>query len=51
MEEETHEHVHSSVKVFKWVILPISLYVFAEFYFLGEKCLRLHAVGFTGFLL
>lgn len=40
MEKETLEHVHWSVKVFKWVILPISLlYVFAEFYFLGENAL------------
>jgi hypothetical protein len=40
MEEETLEHVHSSIKVFKWIVLPISLfYVFAVFYFFGENAL------------
>jgi hypothetical protein len=40
MEEETIEHVHSSVKVFKRIILPVSLlYVFLEFYFFGENAL------------
>lgn len=40
MEEETLEHVHSVVKVFKWIILPVSaLYVFTLFYFLGENAL------------
>ncbi|MEM3609051.1 MAG: hypothetical protein QXZ02_06515 [Candidatus Bathyarchaeia archaeon] len=40
MEEETLEHVHSTVKIFKWVILPASLlYVFVEFYFFGENVL------------
>jgi hypothetical protein len=38
MEEETAEHVHLMVKVFKWAILPLSLlYVFADFYFFGEN--------------
>ena len=40
MEEETLEHVHSSIKVFKWTILPASLlYVLADFYFFGENAL------------
>lgn len=40
MEEETLEHVNSSVKVFKWVILPVSfLYVFTVFYLFGENAL------------
>jgi len=40
MKEETLEHVHSSIKVFKWIILPISLfYVTADFYFFGENAL------------
>jgi len=38
MEEETTEHIHSMIKVFKWAILPLSLlYVFADFYFFGEN--------------
>ena len=38
MEEETTEHIHSMIKVFKWAILPSSLlYVFADFYFFGEN--------------
>ncbi|MEM3703708.1 MAG: hypothetical protein QXX79_04755 [Candidatus Bathyarchaeia archaeon] len=40
MEEETLEHVNSSVKVFKWVILPSSfLYVFFVFCLFGENAL------------
>lgn len=40
MEEETLEHVRSSVRVFKHVILPLSLlYVFVLFYFFGENAL------------
>ncbi|HEY4674567.1 MAG TPA: hypothetical protein VIH48_00770 [Candidatus Bathyarchaeia archaeon] len=40
MEEETSEHVHSAVKVFKWAILPLSLlYVGANFYFFRENAL------------
>ena len=40
MKEETLEHVHSSIKVFKWIVLPASLlYVFADFYFFGENAL------------
>jgi hypothetical protein len=40
MEEETIEHVSSSVKMFKHIILPASLlYVFVEFYFFGENAL------------
>jgi len=40
MEEETLEHVRSSVKIFKYVVLPASLlYVFLEFYFFGENVL------------
>lgn len=40
MEEETLEHLHSSVKMFKWIILPASLfYMFLEFYFFGENAL------------
>jgi hypothetical protein len=40
MEEETLEHVGSSVKIFKYIVLPASiLYVFVEFYFFGENAL------------
>lgn len=40
MEEETLEHVRSSVIMFKWIILPASLlYVLLEFYFFGENAL------------
>ncbi|MEM0008188.1 MAG: hypothetical protein QXR89_08020 [Candidatus Bathyarchaeia archaeon] len=40
MKEETREHVQSSIKVFKWIILPASLlYIFLEFYFFGENAL------------
>ncbi|MGC8998211.1 MAG: hypothetical protein ACP5JW_02250 [Candidatus Bathyarchaeia archaeon] len=40
MREETKEHVHSSIKVFKWIILPASLlYVFLELYLFGENAL------------
>jgi len=40
MEEETLEHVHSLIKVFKWIVLPASLlYVFADFHFFGENAL------------
>ena len=40
MEEETLEHVHSSIKVFKWIVFPSSLlYVFGVFYFFGENAL------------
>jgi hypothetical protein len=40
MEEETLEHVRSSVKIFKYIVLPASiLYVFAEFYLFGENAL------------
>ncbi|MEM3596908.1 MAG: hypothetical protein QXJ53_02085 [Candidatus Bathyarchaeia archaeon] len=38
MKEETTEHVHAAVKVFKFLILPASLiFVFANFYFFGEN--------------
>jgi len=38
MEEETSEHIHLLIKVFKWAVLPLSLlYVFADFYFFGEN--------------
>lgn len=40
MEEETLEHVHFSIKVFKWVVLPASLlYVFTNSYFFGGNVL------------
>jgi hypothetical protein len=40
MEEETLEHVHSSIKVFKWIVLPVSLlYLCSVFYFFGENAL------------
>ena len=40
MEEETLEHVHSVIEVFKWIVLPASLiYVFALFYFFNENAL------------
>jgi hypothetical protein len=38
MEEETSEHVHLLIKVFKWAILPSSLlYLFVSFYVFGEN--------------
>ncbi|MEM3566088.1 MAG: hypothetical protein QXK47_02910 [Candidatus Bathyarchaeia archaeon] len=40
MKEETREHVQSSIKVFKWIILPASIfYVFLEFLLFGENAL------------
>jgi hypothetical protein len=40
MEEETLEHIHFLIKVFKWGVLPASLlYVIANFYFFGENAL------------
>ncbi len=40
MEEETLEHIRFLIKVFKWIVLPVSLlYVFANFYFFGENAL------------
>jgi len=40
MKEETLEHVHSTVKVFKWLILPsILIYVCANLCFFGENAL------------
>lgn len=40
MEEETLEHIHLLIKIFKWVILPASiLYAFLAFYFLKENVL------------
>ncbi|MGC8939580.1 MAG: hypothetical protein ACP5KU_03675 [Candidatus Bathyarchaeia archaeon] len=38
MKEETSEHVHAAVKVFKFVVLPSSIiYVLANFCFFGEN--------------
>jgi len=38
MEEETAEHIHFMIRVFKWAILPLSLlHVFAVLYFFGEN--------------
>jgi hypothetical protein len=38
MKEETSEHIHLLIKVFKWAILPSSLvYLFVDFYFFGEN--------------
>jgi hypothetical protein len=40
MKCETFQHVDLLIKVFKWIVLPASLfYVFAEFYFFGENAL------------
>lgn len=40
MEQETSEHFRSLVKVFKWIILPASLFYFiADFYFFGKNSL------------
>lgn len=40
MKEETIEHVESSIKIFRWIILPLSfLYVFLAFYLLDENVL------------
>ena len=38
MREETTEHVGQSVKVFLWLILPLSLvYVFGQLFFFAEN--------------
>jgi len=38
MEEETVEHVHFMIKMFKWVVLPVSiLYACADFFLFGEN--------------
>jgi hypothetical protein len=40
MNEETSEHVNFAIKVFKKMILPVSIiYVSADFYFLGRNAL------------
>lgn len=40
MKEETLEHVHFSIKVFKWIVLPASLlYVFVDLCFFEENAL------------
>ncbi|NWG10918.1 hypothetical protein HXY33_04090 [Candidatus Bathyarchaeota archaeon] len=40
MEEETLEHVHSAMRIFKWIVLPASLlYSFITFYFFRENAL------------
>ncbi len=40
MKSETLQHVDSLIKVFKWVVLPASLfYVCANFYFFGQNAL------------
>ncbi|MEM2147264.1 MAG: hypothetical protein QXJ94_01500 [Candidatus Bathyarchaeia archaeon] len=40
MEEETAEHVHMAIKVFRWIILPLSLvYLFCMFFFFRENTL------------
>jgi hypothetical protein len=40
MKEETSEHVHQSVKVFSWLILPLSVvYVLGNYYASGEYAL------------
>jgi len=40
MEEETLEHIHFLIKVFKWIILPTSLlYVLVDLYLFGENAL------------
>jgi hypothetical protein len=40
MEEETTEHVRFAVKVFKWIVLPVSLiYLTTTFLFFGENAL------------
>lgn len=40
MKSETLEHVDSLIKVFKWVVLPASLfYVCADFYFFAQNAL------------
>ncbi len=41
MKRETSEHVRLLIKVFKWVVLPVSLlYVFADLWFLGENVIE-----------
>jgi len=51
MEEETLEHVHSSIRVFKRLVLPLSLiYVCADFYFFGENALDSMLWGMLAFI-
>ena len=51
MKIETFEHVHLLTKVFKWIVLPLSiLYVCAEFYFFGQNALDTMLVGVMLFL-
>jgi hypothetical protein len=46
MKEETSEHVHLAVRVFKWVVLPLSLiYVCTNFYFFRENALGSMLLG------
>ena len=40
MKAETYQHLHSMIKVFKWIVLPASvLYVCADFCYFGENAL------------
>jgi hypothetical protein len=48
MKEETSEHVHHSVKVFMWMVLPLSLaYALGFQFFLGENVLGPTLWGFV----
>jgi len=50
MRSETLQHVDSLIKVFKWVVLPASLfYVCAEFHFFGENALDSMFLGVLTF--
>ncbi|NWF87551.1 hypothetical protein HXY32_07085 [Candidatus Bathyarchaeota archaeon] len=40
MKEETLEHVRFSIKVFKWIVLPVSLHIFVNLYFFKENALN-----------
>lgn len=51
MKCETLEHVDLLIKVFKWVVLPASLfYLFSNFYFFGENALDSMLLGILIFL-
>jgi len=50
MKCETLQHVDSLIKMFKWVVLPVSIiYVCANFYFFGENALDSMLLGILVF--
>ncbi len=51
MKGETLQHVDLMIKVFKWVVLPVSLfYVCSEFYFFGQNALDSMFLGMLIFV-